>query len=105
MNAEGPRPRQPLLAAVLTPLSQLVDLWRRSIQARVVIGTLLLSTVLMVLAGWVMLRQVADGVLDSKRQAALTQAAAGIDTAQSELFNGLFQLFSSHFRMLQGNGR
>jgi two-component system sensor histidine kinase MtrB len=64
-------------------VTRVVDLWRRSIQARVVIGTLLLATVLTVLAGWTLLRQVTDGVLDSKRQTALTQAAAGIDTAQS----------------------
>ncbi|MGH3507533.1 MAG: MtrAB system histidine kinase MtrB [Nocardioidaceae bacterium] len=85
MSGDGPSLGQRLWVATLTPLSRLVDLWRRSIQARVVIGTLLLSTVLTVLAGWILLRQVADGVLDSKRQAALTQAAAGIDTAQSEL--------------------
>jgi two-component system sensor histidine kinase MtrB len=85
MNGDGPSPGQRLGVALVTPFSRLVDLWRRSIQARVVIGTLLLSTLLTALAGWILLRQVADGVLDSKRQAALTQAAAGIDTAQSEL--------------------
>jgi two-component system sensor histidine kinase MtrB len=69
----------------LAPFRGVVDLWRRSIQARVVIGTLLLATVLTAFAGWIMLRQVADGVLDSKRESALTQAATGIDTAQSEL--------------------
>ena len=73
------------IQVVAAPLRELVDLWRRSIQARVVIGTLLLSTVLAMLAGWVLLRQVTDGLLDSKRQAALTQAAAGVDTAQSRL--------------------
>src|SRR5919204_1235331 len=60
--------------AVLVPISRVVDVWRRSIQARVAIGTLLLSTVLTALAGWILLRQVAGGVLDSKRQGALTQA-------------------------------
>ncbi len=94
--------------ALLIPVRRLTNLWRRSIQARVVIGTLLLSTVLVVLASWILLRQVTDGVLDSKRQAALTQAAAGIDTAQSEidasdvsdffdvstLFNGLIEVLA-----------
>lgn len=60
-------------------------LWRRSIQARVVLGTLVLSTVLASLAGWVMMRQVQEGLVAGKQQAALNQAAAGIDTAQSRL--------------------
>lgn len=70
---------------VATPVRKLVGLWRRSIQARVVIGTLTLSAVLAILAGWILLRQVTDELVASKRQAALTQASAGIDTAQSEL--------------------
>ena len=49
------------------------------------IGTLTLSAVLAILAGWVLLRQVTEGVLDSKRQSALAQASAGVDTAQAEL--------------------
>jgi len=72
-------------SAPLAPFRKVRQLWRRSIQARVVIGTLTLSTVLALLAGWVMLRQVTDGVLDSKRDAALSQAAAGFAAAQSRL--------------------
>src|ERR1051325_2997293 len=67
----------------LTPVSKLIRLWRRSIQARVVIGTLALSAVLSMLAGWILLSRVADGLLESKRQAAISQTAAGVDTAQS----------------------
>lgn len=67
------------------PARYLVDGWRRSIQARVVIGTLTLSAVLAMLAGWVQLRQVTDGLLDSKVQASLTQAVRDADTAQSQL--------------------
>lgn len=71
--------------ALLVPFRKVLELWRRSIQARVVIGTLTLSAVLALLAGWVMLRQVTSGVLDSKREAALSQAAAGFSAAQSRL--------------------
>ncbi len=71
--------------AVTTPLRYLAGVWRRSIQARVVIGTLTLSAVLAMLAGWVLLRQVSHELLDSKEQASLAQAAVGIDTAQSRL--------------------
>ncbi|MEJ7706692.1 MAG: MtrAB system histidine kinase MtrB [Nocardioidaceae bacterium] len=73
------------LKLLYSPVSGVAHLWRRSIQARVVIGTLTLSTVLALLAGWVMLRQVTDGVLDSKSQAALSQAAAGFAAAQARL--------------------
>jgi two-component system sensor histidine kinase MtrB len=69
----------------LTPVSKLIRLWQRSIQARVVIGTLTLSAVLSMLAGWILLSRVADGLLESKRQAAISQTAAGVDTAQSSI--------------------
>jgi two-component system, OmpR family, sensor histidine kinase MtrB len=69
----------------LAPANKLIELWRRSIQARVVIGTLALSAVLSMLAGWILLSRVADGLLESKRQAAISQTAAGVDTAQSAI--------------------
>jgi two-component system sensor histidine kinase MtrB len=69
----------------ISPVSRLIRLWRRSIQARVVIGTLALSAVLSILAGWILLSRVADGLLESKRQAAISQTAAGVDTAQSAI--------------------
>jgi two-component system sensor histidine kinase MtrB len=67
------------------PFERLLHLWRRSIQARVVIGTLALSAVLAILAGWVMLSRVTDGVVDSREQTAVSQAVAGVETAQSTL--------------------
>jgi two-component system sensor histidine kinase MtrB len=72
-------------STAVRPLSGLVQLWRRSIQARVVIGTLALSAILSILAGWVLLSRVADGLLDSKRQAAISQTVAGVDSAQSTI--------------------
>lgn len=77
------------LAAVASPIARpfqsLASLWRRSIQARVVIGTLALSALISVLAGWVLMSRVSDGLLESKRQAAIAQTVAGVDTAQSTL--------------------
>ncbi|MBA2523283.1 MAG: HAMP domain-containing histidine kinase [Solirubrobacterales bacterium] len=49
------------------------------------IGTLALSTILAMLAGWVLLRQVTEGLLDSKQQASVTQASVGAETAQARL--------------------
>jgi two-component system, OmpR family, sensor histidine kinase MtrB len=74
-----------LLRALGSPGLELVHIWRRSIQARVVIGTLALSAVLAILAGWVLMSRVTDGLLDSKKQSALSLAAAGIDAAQAKL--------------------
>jgi two-component system sensor histidine kinase MtrB len=71
--------------ALTAPVRAVVLWWHRSIQARVVIGVLSLSTVLAFLAGWVLLSQVTHGLLDSKRQSALTQAAAGFGAAQLRL--------------------
>ncbi len=67
--------------------NSLVDhvLLRTSIQARVVVFTLVLSTVVAMLFGWVVLRQVTTGVLDAKQSASLNQAEAGFDSAQSNL--------------------
>ena len=67
------------------PVLAVARLWRRSIQARVVIGTLALSAALAILAGWVLMSRVTDGLLDSKKQSALSLAAAGIDAAQAKL--------------------
>ncbi|MGH3472249.1 MAG: MtrAB system histidine kinase MtrB [Nocardioidaceae bacterium] len=88
-TARGVARVEPVLLAIVRivtiPVRAVVRWWRRSIQARVVIGILTLSAILAVMAGWILLRQVTDGLVESKRQAGVTQAAAGIDTAQSQL--------------------
>jgi two-component system, OmpR family, sensor histidine kinase MtrB len=59
--------------------------WRRSLQARVVLGTLMLSALVVALVGWMLLGQVTAGLVDGKREAALSEAASGFDTAQDQL--------------------
>ncbi|ONI75486.1 two-component sensor histidine kinase [Kribbella sp. ALI-6-A] len=61
------------------------DLWRRSIQARIVTGTLLMSTVVLILVGWVMMSQVTDGVLESRRTSAQAEAAAQLNALSSSI--------------------
>ena len=70
------------------------DLWRRSIQARIVTGTLLMSTLVLILVGWVMMSQVTDGVLESRRMSAqaevraqLQQLSVSLDAANPNLVN------------------
>ncbi|MFI5729359.1 MtrAB system histidine kinase MtrB [Kribbella sp. NPDC051587] len=61
------------------------DIWRRSIQARIVTGTLLMSTVVLLLVGWVMMSQVTDGVLESRRDSAQAEAVAQLTSLSSQL--------------------
>ncbi|MFC5263792.1 MtrAB system histidine kinase MtrB [Kribbella qitaiheensis] len=61
------------------------DVWRRSIQARIVTGTLLMSTVVLILVGWVMMSQVTDGVLESRRTSAQQEAVAQLKSLSSSI--------------------
>jgi len=49
--------------------------WRRSIQARVAVSTLLLSAIVVVGVGWLLLRQVEQGLVDHRVAAVLTEVA------------------------------
>ena len=71
--ADWPANQQPLWR---THPKHWPDIWRRSIQARIVTGTLLMSTVVLLLVGWVMMSQVTDGVLESRRASAQAEAVA-----------------------------
>lgn len=66
-------------------MRSLARLWRRSIQARVVTSTIVLSTLVVALTGWALLRDVAGGLADSRREAAISEARSGFDYAQTQL--------------------
>jgi two-component system, OmpR family, sensor histidine kinase MtrB len=68
-----------------TPVRALRLAWRKSLQARVVLGTLLLSTLVVALVGWMLLGQVTNGLVEGKRAASLSEAASGFDSAQDQL--------------------
>jgi two-component system, OmpR family, sensor histidine kinase MtrB len=59
--------------------------WRRSIQARVVVSTVLLSTVVLVAVGWFLLRQVQQGLLDHRVQTVLREASTENQAARARL--------------------
>jgi two-component system, OmpR family, sensor histidine kinase MtrB len=67
------------------PVRAATTIWRRSIQARVVISTLLLSAVVVSLVGWVLLRQVTDGLVDAKTTSSVGEASRGTVEAQNRL--------------------
>ena len=66
-------------------MRDLAGFWRRSIQARVVTSTVLLSAMVISLTGWALLRDVADGLADSRRQVAVAEATSGFELAQQQL--------------------
>jgi two-component system sensor histidine kinase MtrB len=59
--------------------------WRRSIQARVVVSTLLLSAVVVAIVGIVLLRQITDGLVDAKTTSSVGEATRGTIDAQRRL--------------------
>jgi two-component system sensor histidine kinase MtrB len=59
--------------------------WRRSIQARVVVSTVLLSAIVVTAVGWFLLRQVEQGLLDRRLDAVLTEVGNENDQAGRSL--------------------
>nr|WP_232247933.1 MtrAB system histidine kinase MtrB [Kitasatospora azatica] len=67
-----------------SPFHRLSALYRRSIQLRVVAATLVLSVALVMVLGVVVMAQVRQGLLDSKKRTAQSQAYGGFTTAQKQ---------------------
>lgn len=66
-------------------MRSLTGLWRRSIQTRVVTSTILLSALVISLTGWALLRDVASGLADNRRTAAISEARSGFEYAQQQI--------------------
>jgi two-component system, OmpR family, sensor histidine kinase MtrB len=67
------------------PLHGVVTLWRRSIQARVVISTVLLSALVVSLVGWTLLRQVTDGLVRERVDESVAEASRATEDLQLSL--------------------
>ncbi|MFD1825534.1 MULTISPECIES: MtrAB system histidine kinase MtrB [Mumia] len=85
MARRAPRWLRRGLLRVRNVLSPVVSLWRRSIQARVVITTMAISAFVIGGVGWLMLQGVADGMVEARRAVALSEARAGFSQAQQSL--------------------
>ena len=59
--------------------------WRRSIQARVVVSTVLLSAVVVSAVGWLLLQQTRDGLLENRVDEVLAEVADEVDEANQRL--------------------
>ncbi|GAA4732709.1 two-component system sensor histidine kinase MtrB [Nocardioides endophyticus] len=55
------------------PVRRALTFWRRSIQARVVVSTVLLSVAVIGVVGWYQLQQVRDGLLDHRVEAVVAE--------------------------------
>ncbi len=72
-------------ATVLRWWNRLTAAWQRSIQLRVIAATLALSVAVVSLLGITLMRQITEGLLVQKRDAALAHAEAGLVTVQEQL--------------------
>ncbi|MFD0315362.1 MtrAB system histidine kinase MtrB [Streptomyces flavalbus] len=71
-----------LLRWVRRPLLPVMRLWRRNIQLKVVVTTLLMSLGVVLLLGFVVIGQVRNGLLDAKVKASQSQATGGFAAAK-----------------------
>ncbi|MBA4860270.1 HAMP domain-containing histidine kinase [Streptomyces sp. PSKA54] len=68
---------------VRRPLLPALRLWRRNIQLKVVVTTLLMSLGVVLLLGFVVIGQVRNGLLDAKVKASQSQATGGFKAAET----------------------
>ncbi|MER8185405.1 MtrAB system histidine kinase MtrB [Kitasatospora sp. NPDC094015] len=91
-TTQGRRPRSGLAGLIALvarqfrrPFNRLIAVYRRSIQLRVVATTLLLSVAVVLVLGVVVVAQVRNGLLDTKRHAAQGQAIGGFQIEQDKI--------------------
>ncbi|MEV0177303.1 MtrAB system histidine kinase MtrB [Streptomyces sp. NPDC050803] len=73
-----------ILRWVRRPLLPVMRLWRRNIQLKVVVTTLLMSLGVVLLLGFVVIGQVRNGLLDAKVKASQSQATGGFAVAKQK---------------------
>ncbi|MEU2339660.1 MtrAB system histidine kinase MtrB [Streptomyces sp. NPDC006654] len=73
-----------LIRWVRRPLLPVMRLWRRNIQLKVVVTTLLMSLGVVLLLGFVVIGQVRNGLLDAKVKASQSQATGGFAVAKQK---------------------
>ncbi|MEU3795310.1 MtrAB system histidine kinase MtrB [Streptomyces fructofermentans] len=73
-----------LMRWVRRPLLPVMRLWRRNIQLKVVVTTLLMSLGVVLLLGFVVIGQVRNGLLDAKVSVSQSQAMGGFAVAKKE---------------------
>lgn len=74
-----------LLARVKPGVRRAFTFWRRSIQARVVISTVVLSAVIVSIVGWILLQQTRQGLLEHRVDVVLGEVEAELGDARDRL--------------------
>ncbi|MFS3129027.1 MtrAB system histidine kinase MtrB [Nocardioides sp. Bht2] len=69
--------------SVSSSLRRGLTFWRRSVQARVVASTVLLSAIVVSVVGWFLLQQTRDGLVDARVERAVAEATD--ETAQAQI--------------------
>jgi len=77
--------REDVLRTVTAPGRMARHLLVSSLQARVIVGTLVLCAVVTALLGWMLMRQISTGLVDGKQEQSVAQAQAGFVDAQQQL--------------------
>lgn len=67
------------------PVRRTLTFWRRSIQARVVVSTLVLSSVAVSVVGWFLLQQVREGLLEHRVDAVVAESSTEMQDARQRL--------------------
>jgi two-component system sensor histidine kinase MtrB len=70
---------------------RLLGQWRRSIQLRVVVYTVVLGIVVVLTVGQLLLQRIASGIVDRRREAIVTQSAEDFAKAKKDLTSGTDQ--------------
>jgi two-component system sensor histidine kinase MtrB len=73
-----------LLRWIRRPVLPVMRLWRRNIQLKIVVTTLLMSLGVVLLLGFVVIGQVRNGLLDAKVKASQSQATGGFAVAKQK---------------------
>ena len=86
--AVDPRPpRRDVRGAAVEAAQRAQVRWRRSVQLRVSVATVLITGSVLLVIGLLLVDQIASGILDAKRRAAVAQASVGLETARQQLID------------------
>ena len=81
----GPAPRRLGRQYAAAVLRRAPTFWRRSVQARVVVSTVVLSALVIGIVGWFLLQQTRDGLLQQREDAAVSEATRVTAEARESL--------------------
>lgn len=89
LNRAEPRPGAGAHREARETLRSLVarglTVWRRSVQARVVVSVLMLSAIVVGIVGWVLLRQITGGLVDNRVRISVAEARSETSVATDRL--------------------